>query len=266
MPTEAEIKDALEKILEKFEELKKWPERLREKFEWVANLWETQLVPGLSTLVRTAANILIELVKKCIDTLEKLVKSIFVIPILFFRASEWSDVSSTANTASADISTISAKLNEYWTGDAATNYSKVVGPQSSAAGRIGSVANSMRTSSLAVAIGGVTFALAITAATATLIAALAAASAAATTGIAAPPAAGVAGVATTTWIGITATLTTGVVGLVGTQWTTISNLNVELHSGNGFPNGAWPKATANGEYSDASVTDGNDTKWKYKVS
>ncbi|WP_078325654.1 hypothetical protein [Mycobacteroides salmoniphilum] len=266
MPTEAELEDMLKKIQEKLDELRKWPEKLREKFEWAANTWLARLKSGLSDLIRQAGNLLIQALNKCIDLLDKIVKSIFVIPRLFYKSSQWSDISGKANTAGADITAIPGKLDDYWKGDAATNYSQAVGPQSTAAGRIGSISNSMRTSSLTVAGAGVVFGVAVVGATVTLIVALGAAAAAAATVVGAPPAGAAGGVAATTWVGIVTALVGGVTALTVAQGTQISNLHAELQSGAGFPNGGWPKATANGEYSDASVTDGDGTDWKYKVS
>jgi hypothetical protein len=187
-----------------------------------------------------------------------------VAPIFMFIDSwQWMDIKGKVNGVSTDLTTQNLVVDDTdWSGKARDAYLAAAGAQSSAAARVGSIANTTVGNLIACATAGLGFYIVLAGVLAKLIAALAVSIAAMGSGVFTAPGIALfleeAGVNTTIIVAATGTLA----AFLSAQAAAMILLHGEAVDPTAFPNGVWPRSNT-AQYSDATVKD-NDADWSLK--
>jgi len=247
--------DALQKLRDKLPEIAK-------VYTDAANSFLARYILRIGSAIVSAGKWLLEAVQKLLDKLLEYLRGCWA-PVFFLKAaSGWEDVQTKANNLNAGITSSTLSLGS-WRGEAADAYRGATTKQGPAALRVASMSGTMKSAMDTLGAGGIAFYIGLTSTAISFIVELAAELGAAATVVAAIPAAAAAVLSSTKGILAVLALVGGVTALILTQKSNIQSLNVEGDSANGCDGGKWPKATVAGDYSDATVRDG-DAKWSVK--
>lgn len=157
------------------------------------------------------------------------------------------------------------RADDRWQGTAADAYRNTLPRQKEALAKLVSVAQDIDDvlTKMAIAIGA--FWLALLSAVIALVVELTAEGAAAATVVGAPPAAAAGGLSLAKALGIIAAAAGILYGfIVSDTAPAIKDLRQALYDSSAFPGGRWPQSTT--ELSDGSLSDGDGTDWRLKVS
>lgn len=186
-----------------------------------------------------------EIAKWLLKKIEEAMVAIFAPVTLFKRSLDWmNDVKPPASTVQGNTDFKALKAHLQWEGPAATTYTNAVRGQSSAAGRISTIAGSVSSSCAICAGAGLLFYIALAAILVKVISATVAALGALVSGFGAPVAAGIfAEEATVDSAAVWAAVSALGVAL-GTQVKELLRIKSDAQDNSDFPGGKWPKGTA----------------------
>lgn len=184
-------------------------------------------------------------VKWVLEKIEDALKAILAPATLFMKSLDWmNDIKPPASTVQGHTDFKALKAPLQWEGSAATTYTNAVRGQSSAAGRVSAIAESVSMSCAICAGAGLLFYISLAAIVVKLIAATVAAIGALMTGVGAPVAAGIfleeaAVDSTAVWAAVG-----GLSAALGTQVEELLRIKSETQAPSDFPGGRWPTGTA----------------------
>ncbi|GAA2728860.1 hypothetical protein [Actinocorallia aurantiaca] len=256
----AEFETATSKITSGMKDISAKIPELKPAAAATANKWYVPDIIGnaLVEMAGWAADLAKTILDKIIDVIEGLFAPIK----MFYDASKWSSIQSTTETVASDIGEerIKRKLTEaFWEGPATEAYLTVAKAQGTAATRVSSMADTIKTTLNASAVAGLVFYVAIAVIVIKFLAAMI--SMIVEFGIVIASLFGVATIieeAGTVPLAIAAAVG-GLLAFLGPQIETLINNSASLESGAGLDGGHWPKL-ATGTFSDATVKDG-DADW-----
>ncbi|MEV4713293.1 hypothetical protein [Micromonospora sp. NPDC049374] len=155
------------------------------------------------------------------------------------------------------------RVDDYWTGVAATAYTGLLPLQGKALNAVKAAADDIDDALWKVAGGIIAFWVAIAAVLVPFIIELITAAAAALGIITAPAAAAGAGASTAKAIALTAAVVTAAITYLTTLWTQMRDLDQRLHNSDGLPGGKWPALVS--DISNGRVYDGGKSlDWNIK--
>ncbi|QKT06979.1 hypothetical protein HUN08_07065 [Gordonia sp. X0973] len=253
---------AIQDFLDKLEEISHKIPDIGVVFTVAANSFLARFILNNSDAIISAGKWALETAQKLLDKILEYLRGCWA-PVYFIKASHgWGHIQISANNLNAGITSPKLALGS-WQGSAADNYRGATGKQAPAAARVASMSGSLRTALSSAGGAGIAFYIGVTAATISFLVELGAELGAAETVIGAIPAAAAAVASSVKGIIILLGLAAAITNMINTQSSNISSLNVEGDSANGFEDGKWPKATTSGDFSDATVLDG-DADWSVK--
>ncbi|MBB2945347.1 hypothetical protein FB565_005080 [Actinoplanes lutulentus] len=227
----------------------------------VSSQWYVGEVLGdlLQWIARRTVEVGTEILNFILDVLKGATAPVF----MFIDAYKWIDFKATANGVSTDVTVQNLVINSSdWSGQGHDAYLNAAAAQSTAAGRIGSIAKTASDNLLLCAGAGLAFYILVAGVVAKLIVEVVAATTAISTAVFSAVGAMIfleSGV-----VNVTAIVTA--LGLLsaflGTQVNALVTLHGEAADPTSFPNGAWPKSNS-AQYSDGTVKDG-DADWSLK--
>jgi hypothetical protein len=221
------------------------------------------VTPPAAEALRWIAKKTVEVGTAILDWFVDLLKGATAPIFMFIDSWQWMNIKGHANGVSTDLSTQNLVVDDSdWSGKARDAYLTATGAQSTAAGRIGSIAGNTSLNLLACAGAGLAFYIVLAGVLAKLIAASVAAIAAFGSAMFSWAGAAIvleeAGVDTA----VIVTAATTLAAFLGAQATAMITLHGDAVDPTSFPSGSWPKSSA-GQYSDATVKDG-DADWSLK--
>jgi hypothetical protein len=213
--------------------------------------------------VRWIAHKSVEVGKELLNWFLDLLKGAVAPIYMFIDSWKWMDIRGSANGVSTNLTPQNLVIDDSsWTGAARDAYENVVGVQSAAAARIGSIASSTSLNLLACAGAGLAFYIVLAGVLAKLIAATIAAITAFGTGAFSWAGAAIileeAGVDTAVIVTAVSTLA----AFLAAQAAAMVTMHGDAVDPSSFPNGVWPKSNTS-QYSDGTVKDG-DADWSLK--
>ncbi|MDO3645682.1 hypothetical protein [Nocardia mangyaensis] len=223
-------------------------------------------IVGQIELLEYFANLMIDVCKWLIDKLIEILKGALAPYFMYVRSRDWNDVRDSVTSVQSTIDPNNLPAIRLWKGAAQMSYMRTATTQSAASGKIGDIADKIKTTLLVSAGAGLAFYIGIALIVKQFLSALALDIALLAAGFTA--AGGVMDFLKTT--GITTAQVTAAVAAIGVivtnQATALSDLE-GLASDNGtFPNGesgkpSWPASLAS-TFSDASVEGDGESKWR----
>jgi hypothetical protein len=231
--------------------------------ESVSSQWYVAEVIGemLQWIAQKTVELGNEILNFILDVLRGATAPIF----MFIDAYKWTDFKAAANGVAADVTTQNLVIDDSdWSGKGHNAYLGAAAAQSTAAGRIGSIAKTTSDNLLLCAGAGLAFYIVVAGVIAKLIVEVVAATTAISTAVFSALGAMIfleSGVVNVTVIasavGILATF-------LGAQVHALVPLHGDAADPTSFPNGAWPKSNS-AQYNDATVKDG-DADWSLKTA
>ncbi|MEU4693189.1 hypothetical protein [Actinoplanes sp. NPDC023714] len=227
----------------------------------VSSQWYVGEVLGdlLQWIARKTVEVGTEILNFILDVLKGATAPIF----MFVDGYKWTDFKGAANGVSADLTTQNLVIDDSdWSGKGHDSYLTAAAAQSTAAGRIGSIAKAASDNLLLCATAGLAFYIVVAGVVAKLIAEVVAATTAISTAVFSAVGAmiflesgAVNTAAIVTAVGVLA-------AFLGTQVNALVTLHSEAVDPTSFPNSAWPKSNT-AQYNDGTVKDG-DADWSLK--
>lgn len=220
-------------------------------------------IPGfVKDAVMYLCHKLVDIAKAVFDSIVQILEGATA-PLMFFKyGMEWIDVSGTANGVAGQLKPEVMQTDAHWKGVAADRYKSITGPQSAAAEKVGSVAQTTAITLGACALAGLAFYVAIGVVVAQFIATLIASFAAVGSIIFSWAGLGMvvadSGLSTTAIVSAVGALT----ALLAAQAAQMLVLHGQAVDNGKFPGGKWPDPTT-GTFNDATVSDG-DADWSFK--
>lgn len=221
------------------------------------------VTPQVAAAMKWIAEKTVEVGKAILDWFIDLLKGATAPIFMFIDSWQWVDIKGKANGVSTDLSSQNLVVDDTdWSGNARDAYLAAATAQSTAAGRVGSIAGSTSLNLLACAGAGLLFYIVLAGVLAKLISATVAAIAAFGSGVFSWAGAAIvleeAGVNTAVIVTALSTLA----AFLAAQTTAMITLHADAVDPTAFPRGVWPKSNTT-LYSDATVKDG-DADWSLK--
>ena len=206
----------------------------------LANEW--YIPEPIARLIIWLKDELIKLAEELMNMMTQVMEGIEAPITMWEDAYKWETVRGIASSVAADVNPSSLGSTGQWTGDAATAYTNAIGPQSTAAAQLATIADSTASSLQSCAEAGLAFYIAVALVVAQFIAAEITAAAADATGVGAPAglAAGLGAAATA--VGVLVALVAAMGTLIGTEASQASTLHGLAMDSTAFPSGRWPVA------------------------
>ncbi|MFE9789243.1 hypothetical protein ACFYO7_28075 [Nocardia salmonicida] len=230
------------------------------------NLPFISLIPGQIELIEWFGNLMIDICEWLLNKLIEILKGALAPYYMYTRSRDWNDVRSVVTSTQSTLDPNNLPAIRLWKGAAQLSYMRTATTQSAASGKMGDIADKIKTTLLVSAGAGLAFYIGIALIVKQFLSALAMDIGLMAAGFTA--AGGVADFLKTT--GITTAQVTAAVAAIGVivsnQATALSDLE-GLASDNGtFPTGSdgkptWPDSMAS-TFADASVEGDNESKWR----
>lgn len=247
------VDDALKEIEEQAERV--WRE-VTEAGEWLGPLWHH---------VRALLDQFITLLRRFLSEVGKFLTRWGVPWTLYDHGRDWThDVGKRASDLVAVADAAQLRVDDYWSGPAATAYLGTIPQQSRALAAVKAATDTLDTVLTRVAGGIIAFWVAMLSALVTFLFEMYGNATAAGTVVGAPAAAAGSGVSTAkviALVGVIAAATAGYLTLLRSQYTDLAQ---RLDNDDPFPGGSWPMTTA--DLSDARVHRDGSLDWHVKTS
>ncbi|MGC5305961.1 hypothetical protein [Micromonospora zamorensis] len=183
---------------------------------------------------------------------------------LYSHGETWTQhVGGPAHEQAARVDAGQLRVDDYWSGTAATAYTGLLPLQGKALAAVKAATDELDDALWKIAGGVIAFWLGVAAVVVPFVVELIAAAAAALGIITAPAAAAGAGVSTAKAIALTTAVVTAATAYLTTLWTQMRDLDQRLHNSDGLPGGNWPTLVS--DISNGRVYDGGKSlDWNVK--
>lgn len=236
----AQFQHTLDKISGKLEEIPRKASELELQSRQLANAWYIPL--PVAEVIMWITDEFVKLADIVIQIMVEIMEGQYAPFELYSNSYDWETIRGILSGVAADINPADLGSTANWKGDAATAYTQAIGPQSSAAAQLASLADKMSSTLSTCAAGGFAFYLAALGLLVAFGAAQAAAAAADATGVGAPPGLLAAFADASGTVQALLAFFGAFSVFAGIQASNLNSLHGNAEDSTGFPHGRWPRA------------------------